>query len=90
MPKTKPRKVKSHWNERWSKVPAKADTKKCNYYFSDYGRLKSVNKLTKDEKLLKGSLMKQGFMQLNLKLVDDIRQGFYVHKLVAKKFRPSI
>lgn len=79
-------KVKSHVNERWSKVPAKADTKKCNYYFSDYGRLKSVNKITKDEKLLKGSLMKQGFKQLNLKLIDDVRQGFYVHKLVAKKF----
>jgi len=82
----KPRKVQSYRDERWSKVPAKGDTKKCNYYFSDHGRLKSVNKLSKDEKLLKGSLMKQGFKQLNLKLIDDARQGFYVHKLVAKKF----
>lgn len=79
-------KIKSHWNERWSKVKAKADTKKCNYYFSDYGRLKSVDKMSGNEKLLKGSLMKQGFMQLNLKLEDGVRQGFYVHQLVASKF----
>ncbi|MEM6965225.1 MAG: hypothetical protein AAF573_10690 [Bacteroidota bacterium] len=87
----KVKKVKSHWNERWAKVPAKAPTKKCDYFFSDYGRLKSVNKFTGAEKLLKGSLMKQGFMQLNLKLQDEVRQGFYVHKLVADAFleKPS-
>ena len=79
-------KIKSHWNERWSKVKAKADTKKCHYYFSDYGRLKSVDKMSGNEKLLRGSLMKQGFMQLNLKLEDGARQGFYVHQLVASKF----
>ena len=82
----KVKKVKSHWNERWAIVPTKTKTKKCDYYFSDYGRLKSVNKLTGEEKLLKGSKMKQGFMQLNLKLQDDVRQGFYVHKLVAEEF----
>jgi len=80
------KKVKSHWNERWVKVGTKAPTKKCDYFYSDYGRLKSVDKITEQEKLLKGSLMKQGFMQLNLKLKDNIRQGFYVHKLVAKEF----
>ena len=84
--KKKGKKIKSHWNERWSKLKTKAPTKKCNYYYSDYGRLKSVDKMSGDEKLLKGSLMKQGFLQLNLKLEDDVRQGFYVHKLVADKF----
>ncbi len=80
------KKVKSHWNERWKKVETKAPTKKCDYFYSDYGRLKSVDKITEQEKLLKGSLMKQGFMQLNLKLKDNIRQGFYVHKLIAEEF----
>lgn len=84
--KKKVNKVKSHWNERWVKVPAKAKTKKRDYLFSDYGRLKSVEKLTGTEKLLRGSLMKQGFMQLNLKLEGEVRQGFYVHKLVADAF----
>ncbi len=79
-------KIKSHWNERWKKVKTKAETKKCDYYFSDYGRLKSKDKITGTEKLLKGSLMKQGFLQLNLKLKDNIRQGFYVHKMVADAF----
>ncbi len=79
-------KIKSYWNERWVKVKAKTATKKCNYYFSDYGRLKSIEKMSGNEKLLKGSLMKQGFIQLNLKLEDGVRQGFYVHQLVANKF----
>lgn len=79
-------KIKSFWNERWVEVPAKAPTKQCDYFFSDYGRLKSVDKSTGNEKLLRGSKMKQGFMQLNLKLKDDVRQGFYVHQLVAEAF----
>ena len=80
-------KVKSHWNERWVKVKAKAPTKKCNYYFSDYGRLKSVDKMSGNEKLLKGSLMKQGFMQLNLKLEDG---GQYTVQVRAVDWREHL
>lgn len=79
-------KVKSFWNERWARVKAKAPTKNCDYQFSDYGRMKSINKITGEEKLLKGSKIKSGFIQLNLRLKDGIRQGFYLHKLIADEF----
>lgn len=80
------KKVQSFWNERWVCIQAKAPTKQKDYYFSDYGRLKSVEKSTGTETLLKGSKTIQGFLQINLKLKDNIRQGFYVHKLVADEF----
>lgn len=79
-------KINSFWNERWVRVKAKAPTKNCEYEFSDYGRMKSINKQTGEEKLLKGSKIKNGFMQLNLRLQGGIRQGYYLHKLVAEHF----
>lgn len=82
----KPNKIQNHFNEQWLPVETKAPTKGFDYFFSDYGRLKSVNKVTGAERLLKGSVMKQGFLQLNLTLQDNVRQGFYVHKLVGESF----
>ena len=82
-------KVKSHWDERWFKIIAKAPTKSKEYYFSDYGRLKSQDKSTLDEKLLSGSKTIQNFLQINLKLENNLRQGFYVHKLVGAEFLPE-
>ncbi len=41
-------KIKSYWNERWAIIKAKAATKTKDYYFSDYGRLKSIDKLIID------------------------------------------
>lgn len=83
--------VKSFWNERWVKIKCKAPTKQKDYYFSDYGRIKSVHKATEKETLLRGSITIQGYRQINMKLQDDLRQGFYIHKLVAQEFceRPS-
>ncbi|MGH1334660.1 MAG: HNH endonuclease [Aureispira sp.] len=78
--------VKSFWNERWAKIQCKAPTKQKDYYFSDYGRIKSVQKATQKETLLRGSITIQGYRQINMKLQDDLRQGFYVHKLVAQEF----
>lgn len=79
-------KISNFWNERWVLIVAKAPTKQKDYYFSDYGRLKSVDKITQRETLLKGSITVQGYQQINLKLKDNVRQGFYVHKLVAEAF----
>lgn len=70
----------------------KAPTVKCDYFISNYGRIMSVQKSTKNETLLKGSNSKKiGYTVLNLRLKDGLRQGFYVHHLVAKAFvnKPS-
>ena len=79
-------KIKSHWNERWVKVPTKAKTRYVDYYFSDYGRMKSVNKLSGAEKLLKGGRDKYGNVKLSIRLVDDLRQEYYLHRLVGEEF----
>lgn len=78
--------IKSFWNERWAKVKTRVPTKQKEYFFSDYGRVKSIDKVTKREQLLKGSKTVQGFMLLNLRLEGDSTQGCYIHKLVAEEF----
>ena len=80
-------KVKSHWNERWRKAITKYPTKTCDYYISDYGRAKSVDKLTGKENLLKGSVLKTtGHRTLNLRLKGNKNQHIYIHKFVAEQF----
>jgi hypothetical protein len=74
------------WNERWAKVNTRVPTKQKEYYFSDYGRVKSIDKVTEKEQFLKGSKTVQGFMLLNLRLEGDSTQGCYIHKLVAEEF----
>ncbi len=81
--------VKSFWNERWAKVKTKVRTKHKEYFFSDYGRVKSKDKFNENEQLLKGSKTVQGFMLLNLRLDGNKTQGSYIHKLVAQEFCPK-
>ena len=81
--------IKPLKNEEWKKVRMPHPTKKCNYYISNRGRLKSKNKTTKSEYLLKGSPMRTGYLQLNVKLEGDHRANYYVHKLVAQNFIPN-
>ncbi len=83
-------KIKTHWNEYWVMVPSDYETKTCDYFFSNYGRLKSVDKATGIERLLQGSKSKYGFLQLNLRFKDNKRQGFYVHRLIASEFVPNM
>ncbi len=82
------KKVKAHWRESWALIETKAPTNTCNYYISNFGRVKRIIKATEEEELLKLVPFKQnpGFFILNLKLKDGVRQGFYVHKLVATYF----
>jgi len=79
-------KIKPFWNERWIAVPTTFPTKTCNYQISDHGRMKSVDKLTGNENLLKGSRGPYGFVKLNLRLKDNKRQSFYLHRLIADNF----
>jgi len=89
MKKDKIVQVKDRKNEIWKKVKFDYPTLKCNYYVSNLGRLKSKSKATKSEYLLKGSPMKGGYLQLNVKLEDGHRANNYVHRLVAKAFAPT-
>ena len=80
------KKRKPQSREKWVQVPTKEDTKSYDYYFSNYGHIISVNKITEEEKVLKGSRDQYGFVLLNIRLVKGQRQGFFLHRLIAKEF----
>ena len=80
------KKIKTHWNEQWVHVSTKAPTKNYDYEISNYGRIKKVAKESGEETLLKGSKMNGGLIALNLNLLGDTYQTFYIHKFVATHF----
>lgn len=83
-----PKQVRTFWNEQWVKVKTKRPTVKCDYFFSNFGRIKSVVKQSGDERLLKGTRLATGQLTLNIKLEQKAREGFYIHQLVAREFLP--
>ncbi len=84
--KAERKEVKSLKNETWKKIKKNGSTKRMNYMISSNGRIKSVDKKTKDECLIKGTYTKGGYHQFNIKISDDKRKTFYVHRLVAELF----
>lgn len=82
-------KVKPFWNERWVEVPTKAPTNKVDYFISDHGRVKSVDKKTLKERLLKGSHNPAtGYDHLCMKLQGGLKQSFVKHRLIGELFIP--
>jgi hypothetical protein len=79
-------KIKTHWNEKWIAVSFDSPTKTCNYAISNYGRIKSENKNTKKESLLKGAVVNRGLRILNVKLKDNTTGYRYIHRFVAEHF----
>ena len=79
-------KIKSFWNERWEEVVFEGPTKNCTYEISNYGRIKSINKQTQRENLLKGAVVNRGLRILNVKLADGSTGYTYVHRFVAEHF----
>ncbi|MCB0557920.1 MAG: HNH endonuclease [Lewinellaceae bacterium] len=83
--------VKVFWNELWKKVDFGKPTKNCDYHISNFGRIKSVDKLTNRERLLKGAKARGGLIMLNQKLKDNSTGIVYIHRFVAENFldKPS-
>jgi len=78
--------VESYHDEKWEFIITKAPTKRCYYYISNYGRVKSVHKIKKTEKIRKATLTAGKFPTLGLKLQGDINQGISLRRLVAQYF----
>ena len=78
--------IKSLKNEEWKKIKKEGSTKRMYYMISSNGRIKSIDKKSKDECLIKGTYTKGGYHQFNIKVSDDKRKTFYVHRLVAELF----
>ena len=75
----------SYWNERWIKYEDEHETKRFDYYFSDYGRIKSVHKITKVERILRGS-KNGGFSCLYIRFRDSKSKVIMTHIFVAENF----
>ncbi len=80
--------IKSHWNERWLPVQFKDDTCKTHYQVSNFGRIKSIQRATGVEKLIKGSTVDRGFKILNVRLANGKRDSVMIHRFVARHFVP--
>ncbi|MCB0548051.1 MAG: HNH endonuclease [Phaeodactylibacter sp.] len=89
--KEKSQTVKAFWNEQWKKVDFGGPTKNCDYYISNFGRIKSIDKVTKRERLLNGAKARGGLIMLNQKLKDNSTGIVYIHRFVAENFleKPS-
>lgn len=83
------KKVKSHWNERWKFVITDLPTRNTYYYISDYGRIKSVDKESKSERIIKGSKGSRGLRTLSVKQRGGPNWSCYIHKFVAQSFVPK-
>ena len=78
--------VMSLAGEQWAQVTFKRDTKSKNYFISNLGRAKSIDKATEEEKLMKTHPDHRGFYRASIKVVGNLNQALYVHKEVAKHF----
>lgn len=72
-------------NEEWSLLSFEKKTKSKDYFISTHGRLKSVDKNTGSERLMKSSNTKRGYPKVSLKL-EGGHESVYIHKAVAEHF----
>ncbi len=82
-------KIKSHFNEEWKDVDFGKETKTCTYKISNFGRIKSIQKTSGAERLVKGSAVRGGLKTLNQKLKDNSVGVIMIHKFVAENFVPG-
>jgi len=79
-------KIKAHWNEQWMQVDFGTETKTCNYWISNHGRIKSVQKLSGNENLVKGAIVRGGLKVLNQKMKNGKVIAIMVHRFVAENY----
>ncbi len=81
-------KISNAVGEIWHKITFKGTTKGKDYYISNYGRTKSVDKFSKEESLMKATMLKTGFPKITYRLEEGC-ESVYPHKTVAQYFIPK-
>lgn len=84
-------KIKDLRNEVWKKAKLPSIHKSKNYYFSNKGRLKSIDKNSKKEHLMSMKPDQHGHLRASIRLEDGTNYAFWIHKHMAKAFvdKPS-
>ena len=78
--------VKNLTGENWAKVTFNRPTKTKDYFVSNFGRSKSIDKETEEEKELRTHPDHRGFYRASIKVEGNLNQALYVHKEMAKHF----
>lgn len=74
--------------EMWQKIEFKGTTKGKEYFISNLGRTKSVDKFTGHENIMKATMLKTGFPKITYRLNEGC-ESVYPHKAVAEYFIPK-
>jgi len=84
-------KLKSLKNEKWSKIKLPSAHNSKIYWVSNKARIKSVDKNTKNEYLLKMKPDHHGHLRATIRLANGKNYGLWVHKHVAANYvkKPS-
>lgn len=79
------RKVEDLRNEEWKQLSFLKETRSKSYFISNYGRFKSVDKNSGNERAMKSTPTGKGYPKISLKL-DGGHESVYLHKAVAQSF----
>lgn len=84
-------KIKELKNEEWEKVKLPSAHSSKHYFISNKARIKSVDKKTKEERLINPNKDRVGFLRVTIRGKNQKNHALYIHKLVGEHFveRPS-
>lgn len=85
-------KIETFWGERWKEVIIPEKNTNTDYFISNFGRVKSIDKISGRERLVKGSVNPNGSIRITIRLDNkDKRKYILVHRFVADNFieKPS-
>ena len=80
------KKIKSFLQEEWVPFALEYPTAGKYYFVSNYGRLKSVDKITEAERAIKGSTQSRGHRVVSIRFKGNIQKTYFISKLVAEAF----
>mgnify|MGYP000144018276 CR=1 FL=1 len=81
-------KIPDRIGEFWQTIEFKGTTKGRIYKISNRGRVKSIDKVSGQESLMKATMLKTGFPKITYRLKEGC-ESIYPHKTVAEYFIPK-
>lgn len=79
------KKVEDLLNEEWARLSFIYKTRSKEYFISNKGRFKSVDKNSGSERVMKSTPTGKGYPKISLKL-EGGHESVYIHKVVAENF----
>lgn len=78
--------IETYWGERWKEVILPEKQTSTDYFISNFGRVKSRDRNTQEERLVKGSINPNGSHRITIRLDASRRKYIIVHRFVAENF----